>query len=149
VALLLEALAQVGSDLGHEGALPDVVAFQNLEADEPLALLRAKLEPSHDLISAVCARTFGGRSRSVLGVAVRRARFALRAHRTLELGALWPDHPRCALALRLRVHATGDELDVVNVHLFLPPGQRAAGPHPGGGAARPRAVGCAAGAAHR
>lgn len=106
----------------NEGAaaLPDVISFQELEGDAALEALRARLSPTHALHVEICARKSDGQTRSAVGLAVRRDRFVVQQTRRIELGSLFPDHPRCALVASLE--APAQRLSIVSVHLSSRPG---------------------------
>lgn len=122
----LDALTRslVAPDAPVEGArvLPDVIALQELEGEEATEALRAALEPEHSFHTAVCARTLAGTPRSAVGLAVRNGAFSVQRVERMELGALFPDHPRCALAVTLVPRGGDEPFTVVAVHLSSRPG---------------------------
>jgi endonuclease/exonuclease/phosphatase family metal-dependent hydrolase len=124
VPRLVATLTALGTSLHTDGnapSLPDVVALQELEDEAPIASLRATIEPTHAFITCVCARRIDGSLRSMVGLAVRRARFSVTEASCVSIGVLWLDHPRCMAVARLRPREEPVQIDVVAVHLSWVP----------------------------
>src|SRR5262245_28049366 len=91
VPRLYAALEAFGADLSlattadEAPALPDVIALQELEAQPAIDALAARLRSTHEFTTCVCARNDDGTTRSVVGLAVRRGRFEVRATRCVGL----------------------------------------------------------------
>jgi endonuclease/exonuclease/phosphatase family metal-dependent hydrolase len=127
VPRLYHALEALGADLalatagGDTSNLPDVIGLQELEAQPAIDALAARLTPTHEFTTCVCARNDDGSSRSVVGLGVRRDRFGVRASQCVDLGALWPDHTRCAVVERVQPVDAPDVLMLVVTHLSSRP----------------------------
>jgi endonuclease/exonuclease/phosphatase family metal-dependent hydrolase len=127
VPRLYAALEAFGADLGlamtgdAPSTLPDVIALQELEAQPAIDALAARLVPTHEFRTCVCAANEDGSNRSVVGLAVRRGRFDVRASQCVELGALWPDHTRCALVETIQLPDAREPLMLTATHLSSRP----------------------------
>ena len=127
VSRLYAALEALGADMGLATTgdapltLPDVIALQELEAEPAIDALAARLAPSHEFGACVCARNGDGSTHSVVGLAVRRGRFDVRAMQCVELGRLWPDHQRCALVAEVEPADAPEPLAVTVTHLSSRP----------------------------
>jgi len=123
VPRLYAALEALGADMrlattgGDASALPDLIALQELEAEPAIAALAARFAPTHAFTTCLCAKNSDGSNRSVVGLAVRRERFDVRSSECVELGALWPDHTRCALVAKIQPVDTRVLLAVAVTHL--------------------------------
>jgi len=108
VPRLYAALEAFGADMGlaatggETSTLPDAIALQELEGQPAIDALTARFAPTHAFTTCVCAKNSDGSNRSVVGLAARRERFDVRSSECVELGAMWPDHTRCALVAKIQ-----------------------------------------------
>lgn len=119
VPALVQALMAIGDDLdvaSENPILPDILLFQELECLEATDRLRSLLEPTHWFDTNVCALKRSGEPRSVVGIAVNRARFEVVEEQMIDLGQLFPDHDRCALIVKIRSYQHQKYLYLVSVH---------------------------------
>lgn len=113
----VRALERTGALLAADApALPELFAVQEIESRDALAALREEVAPTHALVSCECAVGSDGRLRSAVALGVSRERFEVRGERCVELGRVWPDHPRCAVRVDL-ADETGETLQVLGVHM--------------------------------
>ena len=119
VPVLVQALMAIGADLdvaSEDPILPDIILFQELECLEATDRLRSLLEPTHWFDTNICALKRSGEPRSVVGIAVSRARFEVVEEQMIDLGHLFLDHGRCALSVTVRPHQRQEDLHLICVH---------------------------------
>ncbi|MGE0785978.1 MAG: endonuclease/exonuclease/phosphatase family protein [Sandaracinaceae bacterium] len=101
---------------GSAARLPEIFAIQEIESREAADALRDAVAPTHDLLSCECAHEKDGTLRSAVAIGIARDRLTLEGESCVELGRIWPDHPRCALRADVRT-SDGEPLTIVAVHM--------------------------------
>jgi endonuclease/exonuclease/phosphatase family metal-dependent hydrolase len=121
VGALAEAVRELGASMGEgRDARPELIAIQEVQSPDALRAIERELAGEGGYFAACeCSIRSDGSIREA-NVAIVRPPLVATSHECIPLGAVFPDHERCAVLVRA-VEARGERVDFVSVHLAWHP----------------------------